>query len=315
MSDTPLVSIVIVNYSAGHMLRQCLESVRAQTYPNWEVVIIDNASRDDSLATVDGFPNLRVIRNQANLGFAAGQNQGINASRGQYIVALNYDIILHRDFLTALVGAVGQYPQVGWACGKLRQMTPEGELSERIYAAGHELPASRFAKLRGFGQRDQGIYDTDEYVFGAPGAAVVYRRSFIESLALDGGLFDEHLFTWYEDVDVDWRGQLAGWKCLYVPAALAYHVGHVGEDYDEPFRSFRAAMTIRNRWLVMAANETWRSFIKAMPGIVAYELSLVLYVLRVGLVRPYLQALGAFARSFRYVRRKRAHVHSRIAVS
>ncbi len=309
MDNDPLVSIVIVNYNAGHFLKQCLDSIRQQTYPHWEIVIVDNASQDDSLTCIDGFPNLTLIRNQENRGFAAGQNQGIAASYGEYVLALNFDVILPPEFLRYLVSAIEDHPEAGWGCGKLLQMSPNGDLQDRLYAAGHEMPHSRFAKLRGHGEVDLGIYDKQEYVFGAPGAVALYRRSFIRDIALGDQFYDENLFTWYEDVDVDWRGQLRGWKCLYVPDAVAYHAGHVGEEYDEPFRSFRAQMTIRNRWLIVAANETAASFLRALPGIVCYELSLMLYVLRVGLAKPYLLALKELLRSVPYLQRKRARVH------
>ena len=307
--NLPLVSIVIVNYNAGRLLRQCLESVREQTYPNWEVIIVDNASHDESLTTVEDLPGITVLCNKENRGFAAGQNQGIAVSSGGYVLALNFDVILPSSFLGHIVSAMEQHPTAGWGCGKLLQMSPQGVVSDRLYAAGHYMSMNRFAALRGYGELDIGTYDAEEYVFGAPGAVALYRREFISSVALDGQFFDEHLFTWYEDVDVDWRGQNRGWKCLYAPAAVAYHAGHVGEEYPEPFRSFRAAMAIRNRWLVMASNETWGSFLKAVPGILPYELSLVLYVVRVGLVGSYMQALREFLISLAYVKRKRTQVH------
>lgn len=310
MNETPLVSVVIVNYNAGEQLATCLRDLTAQIFTNWELIIVDNASHDGSLAAAELVPGVRVIRNSENRGFAAGQNQGIAVSRGDYILALNYDVMLPDGFLSAFVDGLERHPEAGWACCKLRQLVSHGQPQVRLYAAGHVLPANRFALLRGAGEDDTGQYDREEYVFGAPGAAALYRRSLIEGISLGEQFFDEALFTWYEDVDVDWRANLRGYRCLYIPSAVAYHAGHVGEDYAEPFRSFRAQMTIRNRWLVVAACETWSSWLRASPACLAYEVSLLLYVFRAGLVRPYLGALAEFLGMLSDVRRKRRLVHA-----
>jgi GT2 family glycosyltransferase len=302
--------VVIVNYNSGSYLARCIPSLLGQSSERVEIIVVDNASTDASLAILQTYPEVRLIRNCANRGFAAAQNQGIRASSGSYVMALNFDIELDPLFISSLVSALESHPEAGWASGRLLQMTPEGRRQDRLYSAGQVLPRNRFALLRGFGERDEGQYAAG-YVFGAPGAAVLYRREFIEDITLDGQFYDERLFTWYEDVDVDWRGQLRGWKCLYVPEAVAYHVGHVGEAYSEPFRSFRAQMTIRNRWLVIAANETLAGLLRTLPWLMVYEASLVLYVVRVGLVHAYLRAMKESLLSGKYIRRKRSLVHRR----
>lgn len=309
MNETPLVSIIIVNYNAGEQLAACLRDLAAQTFTNWELIIVDNASRDGSLSAAEVLPRVRVISNPDNRGFATGQNQGIAASRGDYVLALNYDVMLPEGFLAAFVDGLERHPEAGWACCKLLQLASDGQRQGRLYAAGHALPGNRFALLRGGGEDDTGQYDREEYIFGAPGAAALYRRALIEDISLGEQFFDEALFTWYEDVDVDWRANLRGHRCVYIPNAAAYHAGHVGEEYAEPFRSFRAQMTIRNRWLVVAACETWSSWLRALPARLAYEASLLLYVIRAGLVRPYIRAAAEFAGMLGYVRRKRSLVH------
>ncbi|MFO7698190.1 MAG: glycosyltransferase family 2 protein [Anaerolineae bacterium] len=309
MNETPLVSIVIVNYNAGQQLATCLRDLAAQTFTNWELIIVDNASHDGSLAAAEGLPGVLLVRNPDNRGFAAGQNQGIAASHGEYVLALNYDVMLPEGFLAAFMDGMERHPEAGWACCKLLQLASDGQPQGQLYAAGHVLPANRFALLRGAGEEDTGQYDREEYVFGAPGAAALYRRALIEDISLGEQFFDEALFTWYEDVDVDWRANLRGHRCVYIPSAVAYHAGHVGEDYAEPFRSFRAQMTIRNRWLVVAACETRPSWLRALSACLAYEASLLLYVIRVGLIRPYLRAMAEFAGMLGYVRRKRSLMH------
>ena len=204
-----------------------------------------------------------------------------------------------------LVRAMESATTAGWASGKLINMTPDGIRLDTIYAAGHVFAPDRFSFLRGNGETDLGQYAQPEIVFGAPGAAVLYKREMIIDVSFNGQLFDEHLFTWYEDVDVDWRATRAGWQCLYVPSAIAYHIGHIGEEYREPYRSWRAAYGIRNRWLVIAANESISSLWRDRTSLVRYELSSLIFVLHAGLFKAYLKAIWGILTSIPYLISKR----------
>lgn len=299
----PRVSVVIVNYNSGDQLPRCLNSLRSQTCPHLEVIVVDNASKDGSLDHLERFPEVRVIPNSVNRGFAAAQNQGWAAAKGDYFLALNFDLVAADTFVERLVAALEADPTAGWACGKLLNMAPDGTLMDTVYATGHQLPADRFPVLRGCGERDRGQYDRLEYVFGAPGAAALYKRQMVDDVAFEGQFFDESFFTWYEDVDVDWRAQNRGWKCLYVPTAVAYHEGHVLDVYQEPFRSFRARLTIRNRWLMVLSNEVRVS----NHEILRYELLLLRYVLRSRLTRAYLGAVASSLHLSPRCLRKRRH--------
>lgn len=299
-----LISIIVVNYNSGHQLPRCLASLQRQTWRNFEVIVVDNASTDNSMAHLDAYPEVRKVYNTTNRGFAAGQNQGIAVAQGEYILALNYDLVMLPDFLEQLVNALAKDREAGWACGKMLNMTSDGKASHTIYAVGHVLPPDRFAKLRGNGEVDHGQYDQAEYVIGAPGAAALYKREMVEDISFEGQFFDESFFTWGEDVDVDWRAHNRGWKCLYVPAAVVYHQGHVGEVYQEPFRSFYVRTTIRNRWLMILANERRPQIF----SLIAYEWSLLLYVIRAHLVTAYVGAIISSLRLGLTVLRKRSLV-------
>jgi len=268
----------------------------SQTLQDIEIIVVDNNSQDGSLAILDDYPRVSIIRNMANLGFAAGQNQGFRLARGQYIMALNYDLYMPPQFLESLLIGLKSDNQAGWACGKLLNMSPDGKMEKTIYAVGHTLPLNRFPKLRGNGDVDCGQYDQREYVFGAPGAAVIYRREFIDHISFDDQFFDESFFTWYEDVDVDWRGNNCGWKCIYIPDAQAYHQGHVGERYVDPFLSFFVELTVRNRWLMVLANELELKHNFSL-SIMQYEFALLRYVLRERLLKAYVRAIyGVYTR-------------------
>ena len=302
-----IVSIIIVNFNSGDLLINCLDSIYSQTFKDYEIIIVDNSSTDQSLSIINRYPSIIKIFNNQNLGFAAGQNQGIAVANGRFILSLNFDLVMSPDFLENFLSALKADPNAGWATCKLINMNVDGTFSDTIYAVGHELPPDRFALLRGNGQKDVGQFDNIRYVFGAPGAAAFYKREMVESISFNGQFFDESLFTWGEDVDVDWRAQNLGWKCLYVPNAVCYHMGHVKEDYQEPFRSFRARITIRNRWLIILGNEKKPNF----KSLFRYEISLIFYVLRVRLVAAYFRAFFLLIKQRQTAFRKRSY-HNRL---
>ena len=304
------LSVVIVNFNSGAQLGKCLNSLWAQGFQDFEVIIIDNASHDDSIGCLIDFNRISIIKNPTNRGFAAGQNQGIVRCYGKYILALNYDLIMTRDFLQNLVDALESAPDAGWACGKLLSMGPSGEFTNVIYAVGHQLPPNRFPLLKGNGEVDSGQYEEKGFVFGASGAAALYRREFIDDLKFNGQFFDESFFTWCEDVDVDWRGQNRGWTCLYVPTAVAYHQGHVGETYQEPFLSFRAMLSIRNRWLMILANEKLVNYKSNWKELAQYEFGLFRYVITGHLLRAYLKAVCSLFALLPVVISKRKRIFS-----
>lgn len=308
MTSLPLVSIIIVNYNAGDFLRRCLTYVMQQTYPAWEVIIVDNASQDDSLAQVEGLDRVTIIRNRSNVGFAAGQNQGIAAARGAYLMPLNFDIRMTPTFLVELVAALEADATVGSACGKLLRMTPDWTPTQEIDTTGLLMPKSLAPTSRGHGQLDRGQFDHSTVVFGAQGAAPLYRREMLEDIAFDGQLFDERFFMWYEDADLDWRAYLQGWTCRFVPSAIAYHLGHTDTKRQN---AFHVKTTLRNRWWMVATNLSGAELRRCWPALSRYEVSQFLYVLRAGLLSAYVAALREALAGRKYVARKRHWVRSR----
>jgi GT2 family glycosyltransferase len=289
--DSCLLSIIIVNYNAGAFLPRCLCSIEAQTLRDHEVIIVDNGSSDGSLEVVQESERVQIIHNQQNLGFAAAQNQGIRHARGRYLMPLNFDIEMTPRFLEEMVAAIEKSPGIGLVTGKLVQMSADGEHLDTFYSTGHILPPDRFVHHRGAGEYDRGQYNDMEEVFGAPGAAPLYRREMLESIAFRGAYFDESLFTWYEDVDIDWRAKRMGWKCIYNPKAVAYHVGHPeGHGSD----LWKISTQIRNRWLVILANDDFAPFSKKTWAMFLYELGLIRYVLLQGYSSAYLIAIRGF---------------------
>jgi hypothetical protein len=220
-----VISVVVLNFNGKHYLDRCLSSLRDQTYGDLEVIVVDNSSSDGSVDYLrERFPWVRVVTNEANLGFAGGTNRGILQARGEYILTLNNDTWADRSFVERLAKPMTADGAVGMCASKM--LFPDG----RINSTGICLSRSGAAWDRGMFEEDRGQYDLEVDIFGPCAGAALYRKEMLVEI----GPFDEDFFMFMEDVDLAFRGRLAGWKCLYVPEARVYHIhgGTAGPGSD-----------------------------------------------------------------------------------
>ena len=261
MKTLPQVHIcaAIVTYNSERYIRRCLEAVLEQTGTSIETVVVDNASTDGTRAILRRFKGrIRTIYNDRNVGFAAAQNQAIRASTADWVLTLNPDVLLLPDFIRMLWNAGEADKTAGTVCGKLLSIGPGFRpLAEQVINSTgmYFTPAMRHFD-RGWHQTDDSQFDSVEYVFGASAAAALYRREMIDDVAVDGHFFDPNFFCYREDADVAWRALLMGWRCLYAPAAVSYHVRSVVPGRR---RSVPAAInmhSVKNRFLMRVKNAT-----------------------------------------------------------
>lgn len=253
------VAITIVTYNSGRFIRRCLESVLGQQYAAKEIFVIDNASTDDTRDILGWFGDrITVVYNDQNAGFAAAQNQGMALSGSEWILVLNPDVLLMPAFISTLVAAGQTQPEVGTLCGKLLKMTADFELSSppAFDSTGIYFTPTMRHFDRGSGEVDRGRYDEFEYVFGATGAAAMYRRKMVDDISLGGEFFDPDFFVYREDADVAWRAQLMGWRCLYVPTARAYHVRTALPNNRRQVSHEINMHSVKNRFLLRIKNST-----------------------------------------------------------
>jgi GT2 family glycosyltransferase len=216
ISRWPIASIVIPNWNGIRHLPVCLDSLRAQTYAPLEVIVVDNASTDGSQTLVtERYPEVRLLAMDHNLGLTGGNNAGFRAAHGEILISLNNDTESDPRFVEALVEAVREHPQAGIVAAKMRLF----DRRDVLHSAGDGYRLDGIPFSRGVWQRDEGQFDTAGWIFGGCGGAVAYRRAMLD----DVGLFDESFFMYCEDVDLNWRAQLAGWRCWYTPEAVVYH--------------------------------------------------------------------------------------------
>ncbi len=241
-ASLPLASIVIPNWNGAHHLPVCLDALRAQTYSPLEVILVDNGSTDGSQELVIGrYPEVQLLALERNLGLTGGNNAGFRAAQGQVLISLNNDTEAHPRFVEALVTAFIEHPEAGMVASKMLLF----DHRDQIHSAGDGYGLDGIPFNRGVWQRDEGQFNEPGWIFGGCGGAVAYRRAMLD----DVGLFDESLFMYCEDVDLNWRAQLAGWRCWYSPEAIVYH--KLSATGGGPIASF---YTGRNTLWVIAKN-------------------------------------------------------------
>jgi hypothetical protein len=266
------VAVVIVSWNCSAYLADCLSSLRALARAPREIVVVDNASGDGSADIVrEGFPEARLIEAGDNLGFCRANNLGIAATRAPFVLVLNPDTRLEPDFLEVLLAAF-EDPAVGLAAGKLVRFD-----GQTLDSCGQQLGRSRQPVDRGYGQVDRGQFDADTDVFGACGAAALYRREMLESIAEAGDAwFDETFFAFYEDLDLAWRARRAGWRAVYRHRAVGYHA-RGGTSRRRGVRTRLAAMLgrspevrfhiVKNRYLTILRNDERGAYVRDLPFI------------------------------------------------
>lgn len=215
MPKGPLVSVVVPNWNGEAVLGACLESLRRQTHPAVETIVVDNGSRDRSRALLrEAFPEVISLPLPTNRGFSAAVNAGIRRSSGEYVALLNNDAEADPAWLAELVRAIEARPEVGFCASRILLH----DRPDLLDACGDYFTEAGFAGKIGYLERAE-RHRVPRLVAGACAAASLYRRRLFE----DVGLFDEDFFFTHEDTDLSLRAQLLGHACLFVPTALVRH--------------------------------------------------------------------------------------------
>jgi len=276
--------VVIVSWNSRGYLETCLSSVQALERPVRQIVVVDNASTDGTQTWLaERFPEVEVLALPGNEGFCRANNLGIARTHTPFVLVLNPDTELEPGFLRRLLPAFDD-PAVGIACGKLLRFD-----RRTLDSAGQELARSRQPLDRGYGRPDDGRYDVDAAVFGACGAAALYRREMLDSIADgDGMFFDEAFFAFVEDLDLAWRARKLGWRVAYRFEAVGYHA-RGGSASGPLWRRRVAAMlghgaevrfhVVKNRYLTIVRNDSVAGYCSNIPFIWARDLGTLALIL------------------------------------
>lgn len=237
--------MVVPNWNGADHLAACLDSLLEQSLQP-QIIVIDNGSSDGSVELVEKrYPAVELIRHDRNRGYAGGVNPGLRRAielDARYVAAFNNDAVADKHWLKHLVDYLEAHDQVGIAACKL--LSADGQ---RLDSTGDYYTVWGLPYPRGRGESDLDKYDSQTEIFAASGGASLYRVKMLQEI----GLFDEDFFAYYEDVDLSFRAQLAGWKVAYVPAAVAYH--QIGAT-SRRLKGFATYQTMKNQPVLLFKN-------------------------------------------------------------
>lgn len=292
MPDKSL-SVHLIVRNGEKYLRYCLNSLRAQTYPDFEVIVFDNASSDATKEIVKKeYPNFRLYESDKNYFAWPGFSRSLTLTNSQYAMLLSVDVILEKNFLKELIAIMASDHSIGAAQGKSLQWHFDnmGEMvkTKLIDSAGFEIHRSRKIVNRGQGEEDKGQYDKTEEIFGAEGACLILRRKALEDarICINKFKFQDKTFCeisdedmqWYgEDLDLVWRMRLLGWKQYYVPRALMWHDRSTTKGYARHWTDYFRRIEERKKISINKRRLNWRNthwaFIKnELPGLFLRDL-------------------------------------------
>ncbi|MBT3514967.1 MAG: glycosyltransferase family 2 protein [Nitrospina sp.] len=261
------ISVIVPNWNGIKFVGMCLDSLARSDFDSYEVIVVDNGSVDGSRQMIEeNYPQVHLIKNKKNMGFAVACNQGIKAATGTYISLLNNDIEVESTWLSKLYEGMERHPECGMGTTKMMFL----DQRDVFYNTGDLFHAWSAGGGRGQGEKDVGQYNQEDYVFGACAGAGIYRRDFFEQV----GVFDEDFFIFAEDVDINMRGQLQGFKCIYLPEAKVYHIGTATVGlYSDRY----TYLCKRNDIFVLIRNYSLRMYFRHLWTILKYQFNDIKY--------------------------------------
>ena len=276
-----MVSVIIPNYNGEYFLKACLEALKRQTFDDMEVILVDNASTDDSIKLAkELYREIRVIELHDNTGFAYAVNRGIEAAKGEYVLLLNNDTIVFPNFVKNQYKMIKGKPDV-FSCSALMIQNQNHEL---VDDAGDELAVLGW----GFApDRDKPVSGcgVPHEVFSSCAGAAIYRKAVFDEI----GLFDESFFAYLEDMDVGYRARLAGYRNLYNPYAKVYHLGSASSGSRH--NAFKVELSARNSMYMMKKNMPVWQYILNLPFIVAGIAIKTVYFAKKGIAGAYIRGI------------------------
>ena len=300
----PQVSVIVVNWNGKALLNDCLVPLLRQQGAAYEIIIVDNGSSDGSAAWVrKKFPQIKLVQLSSNQGFTGGNLAGLEAAQGEFIALVNNDTRADERCLSELLLPMIRDSQVGISAAKLLL-----DGTEAINSAGIGLTTAAVGFDRGYGE-NKCLYDVPEHVFGACAAGVLYRRSMLEEI----GFFDNDFFLYSEDIDLSFRAQIAGWKCVYVPTAIVYHKMNTTAG---KLSDVHVYYHTRNLEFVWVKNMPLKLMIRYLHHKILQEIGAFCYLcLRHNKWKPFFRAKRDALKMLPLVIRKRREIQARRRVS
>ena len=278
MSENPLVSVIVLNYNAGELLLNCIESIKKSAYKNLEVIVVDNISTDKSQkACKEKYPDIKLIQNDENFGYCEGNNIGIREAEGDYIIILNPDTIVESNWIEELISAYNKF-------GEGLYQPKHLSLNEKtVYmSAGNMLNIFGFGYAREKGNKDENQFNKIEEISYASGTCLFTSSNVLKKV----GLFDPFIFLYHDDLDLGWRASQLGIKSYYVPTSIIYHA----ESYSLKWNAEKFYWLERNRKYCILTHYSKQTYSKIFPKLLVVDFFVWIFYLTKGFLGSKIRA-------------------------
>jgi len=303
MSENPLVSVIVLNYNAGELLLNCIESVKKSTYKNLEIIVVDNISTDKSQkACKEKYPDIKLIQNDENFGYCEGNNIGIRDAKGDYIIILNPDTIVESNWIEELISAYNKF-------GEGLYQPKHLSLNEKtVYmSAGNMLNIFGFGYAREKGNKDENQFNKIEEIGYASGTCLFTSSAVLKKV----GLFDPFIFLYHDDLDLGWRASQLGIKSYYVPTSLIYHA----ESYSLKWNAEKFYWLERNRKYCILTHYSKQTYSKIFPTLLAVDFFVWMFYLTKGFLGSKIRAELDIIKNRKAIKTKYEELESKKIVS
>jgi hypothetical protein len=303
MSNFPKVSIVILNYNAGNLLEKCISSVIQSNYENLEIILIDNASEDQSQKKCkEKFPQIKLFENKENLGYCQGNNIGLEKVTGEFVIILNPDTEVESDWIREFLKEYDKHGE-GLYQPKLLAISDK----TRINSGGNMMNIFGFGYSSGKGKKDSKEYNNFRLINYTSGACLFTSKMTLDKI----GFFDPYLFAYHDDLELGWRAAQLGIKSFYAPNVIVYHA----ESFSFKWNSKKFFLLERNRWYCILTHYSKSTFYKILPGLIIVEVIIFLYFLSKGMVKEKIKAYNDILRNRKIIKKKYEELESKKIVS
>jgi len=303
VSENPLVSVIVLNYNAGELLLNCIESIKKSAYKNLEIIVVDNISTDKSQKTCkEKYPDIRLIQNNENFGYCEGNNIGIREAKGDYIIILNPDTIVESNWIEELISAYNKF-------GEGLYQPKHLSLNEKtVYmSAGNMLNIFGFGYAREKGNKDENQFNKIEEIGYASGTCLFTSSAVLKKV----GLFDPFIFLYHDDLDLGWRASQLGIKSYYVPTSLIYHA----ESYSLKWNAEKFYWLERNRKYCILTHYSKQTYSKIFPTLLAVDFFVWMFYLTKGFLGSKIRAELDIIKNRKAIKTKYEELESKKIVS
>ena len=288
--EEPKISIVILNYNAGQLLLDCVESIKNTDYKNYEIIVVDNASKDNSHKECKKkFPEIKLIENDKNLGYCEGNNVGLRQVEGKFVVVLNPDTLVESKWLKELVKG---YHKFGDGIYQPKFLTTDNH--KILQGTGNMIQLFGFGFSPNRNVIDNGQFNKPEVVGYASGTCLFTSTVILQKL----GMFDSFLFAYHDDLDLCWRAAMQDIKSYYIPTSIVYHPP---EGFSFKWTAFKYYLLERNRQYCILTHYSRKTYYKMLPALIIVEIGVFLFYLKKGVVISKIRATCNILKNFRYI--------------